>query len=308
MYGFCREKLCGENALLGACVSMKAETYIDTCKEMSQPLKVTSAPSFFTERPSASPSFPGEFWEMIGTRSLLTQCRNFLRIHPELPKSVTGFQGPFGKYISSADHAVFLYGGKGRTFFADLSLFNRFNAFHADTLSFRGDFGIVHLSSFCARSRIELEICSGICGANYQELWEKAKRRWYPAIRNPEGILGECVDTIGVNWKDERSYIWRFEDPDGNFNQKAFDEFEKKGEKFEGKRDLWKFPKEILNDDPKAGFENCELTDFLEMVRTGRTDLESVKEVYRAQVMVCGIAESVRTGKPFHFTPEMFEI
>ena len=92
------------------------------------------------------------------------------------------------------------------------------------------------------------------------------------------------------------------------FDKKAFERFERRGADFEGKRNLWRFPEEVLNEDAKARIKNYVVSDFLNMVRTGKKDMESVKDVFCAQVMVCGIAESVRTGKPFHFTPEMFEL
>ena len=125
-------------------------------------------------------------------------------------------------------------------------------------------------------------------------------------IRNPNGTLGQCVD-IAFRHLDYRSYIWRCE-TDGKLDEKAFRKLEDESAGFEGKRNLWRFPEEVLNDDTKSGIENYEIADFLNSVRAGKADLESAVEVFRAQVMVCGIAESVRTGKPFHFTPEMFEV
>ena len=155
---------------------------------------------------------------------------------------------------------------------------------------------------------IEMEIYAVTDASNSAALDKECRRRWYTAIRNPNGILGECFDAVGVNWKDERSYIWRYETPDGDLDKEAFERFERMGADFEGKRNLWRFPEEVLNEDAKAGIENYVVSDFLNMVRTGKKDMESVKDVFCAQVMVCGIAESVRTGKPFHFTPEMFEL
>ena len=277
-------------------------------------------PPFASNKNPAEKQKSYEFWQMVGIRELLTQCLKIHRLYPKPPYSVTGFQGPFGRRLSTADLAVFQYRGKGRTFFADLSLHNTYYAVRdlaifrdsysmGDSgISYRGDFGSFRLPR-CRSSRdalIEMEVYAGTDAANYAAMDKECRERWYPAIRNPKGMLGECVD-IANRHLDYRPYIWRCE-TDGELDEEAFKKLEEESACFEGKRNLWKFPEEVLNLDDKSGIENYEISDFLDMVRSGKTDLESAKEVYRAQVMVCGIAESVRTGKPFYFKPEMFEV
>ena len=307
-YRFCREKLCGAGGLLGECVRLSAESYIRNFRVSDLPQDSLPNPPFVADHDPGIRQKACAFWNMTGIRTLLNQCWKIHWFYPFCPLSVSGFQSSFGKFLSTADLAVFRYETRGRTVLADFALHNTYYAFDKNIVSYRGDFGALCLASNLRPEEmlIEMEICAGTDDSNHKAMDKECRRRWYPAIRNPKGILGQCVD-IAFRHLDYRSYIWRCE-TGGELDEEAFKKLEEESTGFEGKRNLWQFPKEVLNEDAKEGGKNYAISDFLDMVRTGKKDLESVKEVFRAQVMVCGIAESVRTGKPFHFTPEMFEL
>ena len=111
---FSREKLCGEEKLLGNCIRIAAKSYIRTEHELYTSPRVSQTETGAEEL----------FRNSLGYRVMLRQCVNFLLLYPAFPRSVMGFQTSFGKLVSSADLAVFQYENGGHSVSAELSLQN----------------------------------------------------------------------------------------------------------------------------------------------------------------------------------------
>ena len=282
---FSRERLCGGEKLLGDCIRICARSYIRTMSELdnSSSLPQSAATEIFKNS--------------LGFRVMLRQCVDVLHLYPRFPRSVMGFQTSFGKLVSGADLAVFQYDDNGKNIVSEMSLCNGMEALKDRfTVSYFGEFGAAHISCIPENSAIEMELFAGESRGN-SEKTSAYRKRWYQAIRKPLGVLGKGIDIAGRHLSS-RSIGWRCE------TEEEYRELAAKTADFKGERNLWRFPKSLI--DYTSENRVWGLEDFFLQVSSLCKNCDSAIEVYRAQVMVYGVEQSLKTGKPFYFTPDMF--
>ena len=125
-----------------------------------------------------------------------------------------------------------------------------------------------------------------------------------------KGILGKQIDMSSIDYFDLHSILyWESDLPEAEKNRKL-EELDAEYRQYAGEDNIWGLPEHLINTDQKIhNFKLLMLEMFLSFFRkTDVPDTAFAEKAFFAQVIIDGVEQALLTGKPFDFSPKMFEI
>ncbi|MBO7654110.1 MAG: Gfo/Idh/MocA family oxidoreductase [Kiritimatiellae bacterium] len=124
-----------------------------------------------------------------------------------------------------------------------------------------------------------------------------------------KGILGKQIDMSYVDYMDLRSIIqWESNLPEAE-KKREEEKLEEEYRQYAGEDNVWQLPDSIINTRKDGAYSLRMRETLLSFFRkTDTPDTAFAEKAFIAQVIIDGVEQALKTGKPFTFSPEMFAL